>query len=110
MDPRFMHYTYDAKIFGCNNEDDQSIRECLDKARDWCKNEWDGGDTRIMGGELKPRGDDDAVDADRGNVVSDSPEYIELRSGREEIQQLRKDVQDLILERSRLRKQLNIED
>jgi hypothetical protein len=43
-------------------------------------------------------------------VVSDSPEYIELRSGREEIQQLRKDVQDLILERSRLRKQLNIED
>jgi hypothetical protein len=110
MDPNFRHYSYAAKVFTCNNEDDQSIRECMDRARDWCKNEWDGGDTRILGGELKPRGDDDAVEADKGNVLSFSHEYIELVSGRAEIQQLKKDVQDLIVERSRLRKRLNIED
>lgn len=106
MDPRYKHYSYSAKVFAANNEQSESIKNAMDNARDWCKNEWEGGDTRISSGEWKPRGDADAELLDSKTVVVGSNEWLELVALREAIEQARKDNAELLQERDSLRKKL----
>lgn len=108
LDPQYRHYSYCAKVFTCDNTSHEDIKRAMDTARDWCKNEWDGGDTRIVRGSMKPRGDEDALEADRGTVLQGTSEYVELISGREDISRLRKDCAELTLERDALRRRLEV--
>lgn len=105
----FYHYTTACKVFTGDNTTREGIRECMDKARDWCDNEWEGGDTRITGGDLKPRADD----GDEDIVIEDKDEFSRQRQrwkdDREALDRARQDVSDLVLERDRLRKLLGLE-
>jgi hypothetical protein len=94
--PQFRHYTHGTKVFVAEYESNLSIKSAMDAARTWCAEDLEGGDTRITGGDLKPRADDgDTTDeADKNKLTH---EEIILLAEREEYFQLRKSVNDQAL-------------
>lgn len=102
MEPGFVHYSYAAKVFTCDNTNRESIKAAMDRARDWCKNEWDGGDTRIVGGWLKDRADDGDTSKER-DKGTESFEFLEQLAEHDELMQLRKDVGAMALTIENLR-------
>jgi hypothetical protein len=101
LDPGFLHYTAAAKVFVCDNEDPVDMKEKLDWAREWCREDKEGHDSRIIGGELKPRADDDEAPAGL-----DERDWHAIQYDRECLEQARKDISQLALERDLLRSRL----
>ncbi len=103
--PKFVHYTAAAKVFTCDNTNRQSIRECMESSRAWARDDWEGHDSRIVGGELKPRADDgDSAEADKDSEFS--LDTALRQSEREELALLRRDVNEMALTIDSLRRQL----
>ncbi len=109
LKPEFRHYTVSCKVFVSDNTNYAGIRTCLEFARDWCDNEWEGGDTRVTGGDLKPRADDgdDIVIEDKDLF---SRERQRWKDDRDALQYERAANMELLLERDRLRRKLGLEE
>lgn len=101
LDPRFRHYSMKPKVFVCDNEYEADIKEKMDWAREWCRDDKEGHDTRIIGGELKPRADDDEAPAGL-----DEREWHLIQHDRDCLKQARIDVDNLAHERDRLRRRI----
>lgn len=92
LDPKFRHYTAASKVFTCDNTDTESIKACMDKSRAWARDDWEGGDTRIVAGEFF----EERNDIDR-----------QIRSAEmEELEILREDVNRMALQIQNLKSQL----
>jgi len=107
LNPAFVHYTSAAKVFTCDNTNPDSIRQCLDKSRAWARDDWEGHDSRIVGGELKPRADE--IEEDGFVVVSNQREAVQdgiRQTRREEVEILRKQVNRMALEIENLKLKL----
>lgn len=99
LDAGYLHYSAKTKVFVCNNEDPVDIKEKLDTAREWCRDDKEGHDTRIIGGEKRPRPDDEPAPL----TDLDEAEWHLIMHDRECLKQARQDVSDLAVERDLLR-------
>lgn len=109
LKPEFRHYTLSCKVFVADNSSAGGIHQCLDFAREWCDDDKEGGDTRVLGGDLKPRADDgdDIVIEDKDQF---SRERQRWKDDRDALQYERKANMDLLLERDKLRRLLGMEE
>jgi hypothetical protein len=106
LNPAYRHYTAASKVFVCDNESPEDMREKLEWAREWCRDDKEGHDTRIIGGELKPRADDgDLVVVGNGDL--DEMEHLLIRYDRQCLKEAREAVSELALERDRLRARIS---
>jgi len=101
LDSNYLHYSMKPKVFVCNNEDPFDVKAKLELAREWCRDDKEGNDTRIMGGELDWTPPETVPLTDL-----DEMEWHLIQHDRDCLAQARKDVSDLALERDRLRARL----
>ena len=104
LNPGYLHYTAAAKIFTCDNTNRDSIRECLERGRAWSRDDLEGHESRIIGGSLKPRADDDSTPETEATEIL----HAKLKAQEDEIEILRADVNRMalkiaLLERERTR-------
>ena len=102
--PEYRHYTHGTKVFVADYESNPSIRTAMDSARQWCAADLEGGDSRITGGDLKPRADDDDT-AEPEKVKLDNGELIKLAE-HEEYLQLRRTVNEQALRIQQLQERI----
>jgi len=102
--PEFRHYTHGTKVFVADYESNPSIRAAMDAARQWCADDLEGGDTRITGGDLKPRADDGDT-AEEEEVKLDNEQLIKLAEHQEYLQ-LRRTVNEQALRIQQLQERI----
>ena len=114
LNPEYRHYSYQTKLFTCQNFDPESVKVAMDRAREWAARDIEGGDTRIRDRKyLRPQADPDLVAVDQAGFVATPDRLIQdaiVKAEHLELLELRDTVNRLALERDLLKAKLEAKE